>query len=333
MPLDDDTLSAMYRDMVLTRIFDGWMVRLQRMGKVAAYTSSEGQEAVAVGSAYALRETDWIFPTYRETGAYIARKVPLEILIARQLGSSLDPLKGHEVLLFGDRRYRIVTGPGPVAAHLCTSLGFALAAKFRREGTVVLAIFGDGATSKGDFNEGLNIAGVMSASVVFLCQNNQYAISVPISRQTASESIAVKAKAYGFEGVQVDGNDVRAVYSTTLRAVEKARSGGGPTLIEAVTYRLAPHSTADDPSKYRSGDEVERWRMRDPVARLRCELESRGLWDGDRDKRLYAEYEELVSRKIEEVKSPPLNPRAILGDVYATPTWNLLEELELLEQG
>ncbi|MEM4297312.1 MAG: thiamine pyrophosphate-dependent enzyme, partial [Nitrososphaerota archaeon] len=283
---------------------------------------------------YALRQSDWLFPTYRETGAYIARKVPLELLIARQLGTSLDPLKGHEVLLFGDRRYGIVTGPGPVAAHLCTSVGFALAAKYLGADTVVLAIFGDGATSKGDFGEGLNMAGVMRAPVVFLCQNNQYAISVPLSRQTASESIAVKARLYGFEGVQVDGNDVKACYSATLNAVEKARAGGGPTLIEAVTYRLAPHSTADDPSRYRSREEVEGWRMRDPIIRLKGWLESRGLWDEERDRQLHAEYEVLISRKIEEVEmTPPLHPRVMIEDVYAALPWYLLEELDLMEQG
>jgi len=329
--MDTSLLLQMYRDMVLARVFDIWMVRLQRMGRVAAYTSSEGQEAAVVGSAYALRPDDWIFPTYRETGAYIARRVPLELLIARQLASRSDPLKGHEVLLFGDRRYRIVTGPGPVAAHLCTSVGFALAAKKRGEDTVALVYFGDGATSKGDFNEGLNMAGVLDAPVIFFCQNNQYAISVPVNRQTASETIAVKAVAYGFEGVRVDGNDVIACFDATLRAVERARAGGGPTLIEAVTYRLAPHSTADDPSRYRSSDEVEMWRMRDPIIRLRCELERMGVWDNERERELYDECERLVSSKIEMVeKEPQLPPRVILEDIYYSIPWHLAEELDTL---
>jgi len=330
--LDEETLLRMYKDMVMTRVFDSWMVRLQRMGRVAAYTSSEGQEAIAVGATYALRNDDWIFPTYRETGAFIARKVPIEVLVARQLGSVLDPLKGHEVLLFGDKRYRIITGPGPVAAHLCTSVGFALASKYRGEDIVVLVFFGDGATSKGDFNEGLNMAGVTKAPVVFLCQNNQYAISVPLSRQTASETIAVKAVAYGFDGVRIDGNDVKACYQTTLRAVEKARNGEGPTLIEAVTYRLAPHSTADDPGRYRSGEEVERWKEKDPIKRLKEELVSKGLWDEERDRQLYSECSKLISSKIEEVdKAAPLPVEVIFEDVYANPPWHLLEELEELD--
>ncbi|GBC69730.1 2-oxoisovalerate dehydrogenase subunit alpha [archaeon HR01] len=330
--VEGEKLLTMYRDMVMARVFDSWMVKLQRMGRVAAYTSSEGQEAIAVGAAHALRPDDWIFPTYRETGAYIARRVPLEVLVARQLGSVLDPLKGHEVLLFGGRRFRIVTGPGPVAAHLCTSVGFALAAKYRGEDTVVLAFFGDGATSKGDFNEGLNMAGVTDAPVVFICQNNQYAISVPLSRQTASESIAVKAKAYGLDGVRIDGNDIQACYLTTLEAVEKARRGGGPTLIEAFTYRLAPHSTADDPSRYISREELEEWRKRDPLKRLKKELVSRGLWDEERDRQLYSDCDRLISSKIEEVeKAAPLPIQAILEDVYHTPPWHLKEELESLK--
>ncbi|MEM4416516.1 MAG: thiamine pyrophosphate-dependent enzyme [Nitrososphaerota archaeon] len=330
--IEGEKLLTMYRDMVMARVFDSWMVKLQRMGRIAAYTSSEGQEAIAVGATHALRPDDWIFPTYRETGAYIARRVPLEVLVARQLGSVLDPLKGHEVLLFGDRRFRIVTGPGPVAAHLCTSVGFALAAKHRGEDTVVLAFFGDGATSKGDFNEGLNMAGVTEAPTVFLCQNNQYAISVPLSRQTASESIAIKAKAFGFEGVRIDGNDIKACYLTTLEAVEKARRGGGPTLIEAFTYRLAPHSTADDPSRYISREELEEWRKHDPLKRLKKELVSRGLWDEERDRQLYSDCDRFISSKIEEVeKAAPLPIQAILEDVYHTPPWHLKEELKSLK--
>jgi len=321
----------MYECMVLARCFDNMMVRLQRLGRIAAYTSSEGQEAVAVGAAAALKETDWIFPTYRETGAYIMRGVPLEILIARQLTTVHDPLKGHEVLLFGDRRYRIVAGPGPVAAHLCTSTGFALASKYRGENTVVLAFFGDGATSKGDFHEGLNFAGVFKAPIVYVCQNNQYAISVPLERQTASESIAVKAEAYGIEGLRIDGNDVVAVYQTVRHAVEKARAGKGPTLIEAVTYRLGPHSTADDPARYRHQAEVDKWRQREPIGRCRVMLEQMGVWDEEHEKTLWKQCEQMVALKVEEAeKTPPVHPHTIFEDVYATPPWHLLEEAQEL---
>lgn len=323
----------MYECMVLARCFDNIMVKLQRIGRIAAYTSSEGQEAVAVGAAKALRETDWIFPTYRETGAYIVRGVPLDILIARQFATAYDPLKGHEVLLFGDKRYRIVTGPGPVAAHICTSTGFALASKYRSEDVVVLTFFGEGATSKGDFHEGVNFAALFKAPIVFVCQNNQYAISTPISRQTASESIAIKAEAYGIEGKRIDGNDVVEVYQTVKQAVEKARNGDGPTLIEAVTYRLAAHSTADDPSRYRNNEEVEVWRKHDPLKLCRQLLEKMGLWDEEREKALWKKCEQQIMSKVEDMaKHPPLHPQAIFDDVYATPPWHLLEEAEDLKQ-
>jgi TPP-dependent pyruvate/acetoin dehydrogenase alpha subunit len=331
--MEASPLLKMYECMVLARCFDNIMVKLQRIGRIAAYTSSEGQEAVGVGAAKALRETDWILPTYRETGAYIVRGVPLDILIARQFATAYDPLKGHEVLLFGDKRYRIVTGPGPVAAHICTSTGFALASKYRSEDVVVLTFFGEGATSKGDFHEGVNFAALFKAPIVFVCQNNQYAISTPISRQTASESIAIKAEAYGIEGKRIDGNDVVEVYQTVKQAVEKARNGDGPTLIEAVTYRLAAHSTADDPSRYRNNEEVEVWRKHDPLKLCRQLLEKMGLWDEEREKALWKKCEQQIMSKVEDMaKHPPLNPQAIFDDVYATPPWHLLEEAEDLKQ-
>jgi TPP-dependent pyruvate/acetoin dehydrogenase alpha subunit len=331
--MEASLLLKMYECMVLARCFDNIMVKLQRIGRIAAYTSSEGQEAVAVGAAKALRETDWIFPTYRETGAYIVRGVPLDILIARQFATAYDPLKGHEVLLFGDKRYRIVTGPGPVAAHICTSTGFALASKYRSEDVVVLTFFGEGATSKGDFHEGVNFAALFKAPIVFVCQNNQYAISTPISRQTASESIAIKAEAYGIEGKRIDGNDVVEVYQTVKQAVEKARNGGGPTLIEAVTYRLAAHSTADDPSRYRNNEEVEGWRRRDPLKLCRQLLEKMGLWNVERENAFWRRCEQEIMLKVEDVtKQPPIYPQAIFDDVYATPLWHLLEEAENLKQ-
>ncbi|MCS6770153.1 MAG: thiamine pyrophosphate-dependent enzyme [Candidatus Caldarchaeum sp.] len=327
----DDLLLRMYRDMVLARLFDSTMVTLQRTGKVAAYTSSEGQEAVSVAAAYAARQEDWIFPTYRETGAFIARGVPLEVLAARQLGKVGDPLKGHEVLLFGDRRYRIVTGPGPVGAHFPVAVGFGLAARKRGEDIVVLVFFGDGATSKGDFHEGLNFAGVFKAPAVFICQNNRYAISVPLSRQTASETVAVKAEAYGIEGCVVDGNDVVEVYNAVSKAAAKARSGEGPVLIEALTYRLAAHSTADDPTKYRPASEVEEMRKNDPILRCKNLLFSRNILNTEQDQKLRQQLAELVYRKIEETeKMPTLPPVAIFEDVYSTPLWNLEEEREEL---
>ncbi|MEM1963795.1 MAG: thiamine pyrophosphate-dependent enzyme [Candidatus Caldarchaeum sp.] len=326
--LSDELLLKMYREMVLARLFDSAMVKLQRAGKVAAYTSSEGQEAVSVAAVNAASPIDWIFPTYRETGAFIARGVPLETLIARQLGRVGDPLKGHEVLLFGDKRYRIVTGPGPVAAHIPVAVGFGYATKRRGEDSVMLVFFGDGATSKGDFHEGLNMAGVLRTPTIFICQNNQYAISVPRRQQTASETIAEKAEAYGFEGVIADGNNVEEMYTIVSKAVEKARDGGGPTLIEAITYRLAAHSTADDPTKYRTVQEVEMWRSRDPITLCRKLLFQRSLLNEEKDTMLWKSLGQMLEQKIEEVeKTPAIPTTAIFEDVYSTPPWHLIEEL------
>ncbi|MDW8063726.1 MAG: thiamine pyrophosphate-dependent enzyme, partial [Candidatus Caldarchaeum sp.] len=326
-------LLRIYRDMMLARLFDQTMVRLQRAGKIAAYTSSEGQEAISVAAAHAARPSDWIFPTYRETGAFVARGVPLEVLAARQLARVGDPLKGHEVLLFGDRRYRVVTGPGPVGAHVPVAVGFGLAAKRKGEDTVVLVFFGDGATSKGDLHEGFNFAGVFKAPAVFICQNNQYAISVPVSSQTASENIAVKAEAYGVAGRVVDGNDVSAVYGAVSEAIQKARLGEGPTLVEAVTYRLAAHSTADDQTKYRPMTEVERWRKNDPLIKCRNLLIRRNIWDSEKDQTLRQELAHLVYEKIEAAeKMPPLHPLTIFEDVYSANMWHLDEEKKELER-
>lgn len=325
--LSDELLLKMYREMVLARLFDSAMVKLQRAGKVAAYTSSEGQEAVSVAAVNAASPLDWIFPTYRETGAFIARGVPLETLIARQLGRVGDPLKGHEVLLFGDKRYRIVTGPGPVAAHIPVAVGFGYAARRKGEDCVMLVFFGDGATSKGDFHEGLNVAGVFKTPTVFICQNNQYAISVPRHQQTASETIAVKAEAYGFEGVTVNGNNIEEMYKIVSRAVEKARNGEGPTLIEAITYRLAAHSTADDPTKYRTVQEVEMWRSQDPITICRKLLIEKNLLSDEKDNQLWTSLRQMLEQKIEEVeKTPIIPPMSIFEDVYSTPPWHLREE-------
>ncbi len=327
--LDHSLLVSMYRDMVLSRVLDAWLMRLQRMGKIAIHAPSEGHEAAYVGTAYALDEEDWIFPLYREFPAYIARKVPLKEIINRQLANSMDPLKGHEFLIFGDVRHRIVPAPVPVSLHITPAVGFALAFKMTGRKNIVMNYFGDGTTSKGDFHEGLNFAGVFKAPIVFVCTNNQYAISVHISRQTASNTIAEKAVAYGFEGVRVDGNDVIACYLAAEKAVGKARMGGGPTLIEAFTYRIGPHTTADDPRRYRSIEEVNEWRAKDPIKRLKKFLVDSGIWSESEDSSLWNECEETVKKTIEECeKVPPLHYTAIFEDVYSSEPWHLTEERE-----
>ncbi|GBC68334.1 3-methyl-2-oxobutanoate dehydrogenase subunit alpha [archaeon HR01] len=327
--LSHDLLLSMYRDMVMARVLDKWLFNLQRMGKIGIHAPSEGQEASYVGTAYSLAENDWVFPLYRELPVYIARRVPIDDIINRHLSNSRDPLKGHDFAIYGDRRYRIVPAAIPVSVHIAPAVGFALAIKILGEKDVVMSFFGDGATSKGDFHESLNFAGVFKAPVVFVCVNNQYAISMPVYRQTAAKTLADKAVAYGFPGVRVDGNDVIACYLVGRNAVERAREGHGPTLIEAVTYRLGPHTTADDPRRYRPVEEEQGWRMRDPIKRLKKHLIRRGVWSEKEDEDLWVGCENTVKEAIERCeRNPPLPPSAIFDDVYASETWIQMEERE-----
>jgi pyruvate dehydrogenase E1 component alpha subunit len=217
----------------------------------------------------------------------------------------------------------------PVATQIPIAVGVALAAKAKGDAIAVMAFMGDGATSKGDFHEGLNFAGVFSAPVVFVCQNNQWAISVPLRRQTAAKTLAQKAIAYGFPGVQVDGNDVFAVYRAAREALERARAGLGPTLIECVTYRLGDHTTADDASRYRSRDEVERWKKKDPIERLRKYMEKGGLWDKARDDAMRSEAKEKVESAVREVESfPPPDPLDMFRFTYQDLPADLREQMD-----
>lgn len=322
-------LRKMYNDMVYARLLDRWIMRLQRMGKAALHAPCEGQEASQVGSAHALSPEDWVFPSYREHAVYIARGVPLIELMNRQMANSQDVLKGHEFAIYGNLKYRIVPSPIPVGTQIPPAVGFALASKFKKEKIAVMVYFGDGATSKGDFNEGINFAGVFKTPNVFFCQNNQWAISVPRFKQTAARSIADKASAFGIDGIQVDGNDVLAVYKVTREALGKARAYEGPTLIEALTYRIGPHTTADDPKRYRSEEEIEYWRKKDPIDRFRKYLKKKGLWDDEEDKKLWEKADEEIRNAIVEAeKVGELDPEVIFEDVYAEMPWHLKEEIE-----
>jgi pyruvate dehydrogenase E1 component alpha subunit len=257
--------------MVLARTLDRRMLALQRQGRIGTYAMLEGQEAVQVGSALALEPHDFVFPSYREHGVQVTRGLPMEVLLAYW--------KGLPNAAWDIEKYRTGIVTVPIASQVPHAVGYSYMTKLRGEDVVIVAYFGDGATSEGDFHAGLNFAGVWKTPTVFLCANNLYAISVPYEKQTASETIAQKAEAYGFEGLRVDGMDPIAVYLATRLAVSRARAGNGPTLIEALTYRYGAHATADDPSLYRSNDEVEEWRAKDPIDRLRRFLEHRGEWD------------------------------------------------------
>src|SRR5438874_5260941 len=286
--LSPGELRSLHRAMVLARRFDERMVRLQRQGRIGTFAPIKGQEASQLGSVITLRATDWMVPSFRETAAMIWRGWPIEkmlLLFAGYLEGS-QPDEGQN-----DLPITI-----PVATQLPHAVGLAYAAQYRGDDVVVMAYCGDGATSEGDFHEALNFAGVWSVPVVFLIQNNQWAISVPLKKQTHSRTIAQKALAYGVPGLQVDGNDVLAVYAASQEAVARAREGDGPTLIECVTYRLGVHTTADDPTKYRSAEEVAEWERKDPLTRFTAYLQKRNLLEEGLEDRVDAEIAEAVAR-------------------------------------
>ncbi len=299
--LSPELYQKMYRNMVLSRELDRRMLALQRQGRIGTYAMLEGQEAVQIGSALALRASDFVFPSYREHGMQIARGLPIEVLLAYWKGLPNTDWDMHKF------RTGIVTVP--IASQLAHAVGYSYATMLRGEETVTAVYFGDGATSEIDFHSGMNFAGVWNTPTVFICSNNLYAISVPYSKQTASETIAQKAEAYGFEGMRVDGMDPIAVYLATRMATRKARDDRGPTLIEALTYRYGPHATADDPSLYRSDEEVQEWREKDPIERLRRFLENRGEWDEQVGEKMAMEVTDSVNAAITAIEAEPMPER------------------------
>lgn len=324
--LSDEKLIELYRSMVLAREGDGRMLKLQRQGRIGTFPLCTGQEAASCGVTLAMEQQDWLVLAFREIGAMLMRGIPLEQVLALYAG--------YEEGNHNPGSPRTLPNSIPVGSQIPHATGLAFAARALGEvDTAVVAFFGDGATSEGDFHEGLNFAGVWRAPVVFVCQNNGWAISLPRSEQTASETIAQKAIAYGIEGIQVDGNDALAVYRATSEALDRARNGGGPTLIEAVTYRLLQHTTSDDPTKYRADDEVEAWWRRDPIPRLRTYLEKRGIWNDEREQELALEIKAEIDEAVERFESrSPLKPDAPFDDVLSTKH-DVIEEqrVEFLE--
>ena len=333
-PLAKELLLELFRGMVRVRLLDQRMLVLQRQGRIGFYGQSTGQEAAIIGSASALEPRDWVAPALREAGVAVWRGLPLARLIAQCMAKDCEVSRGRQMPCHHTfRAGNFVAMSSVIATQLLHATGIALAAKLRKEPIVCVGYLGDGATSEHDFHGALNFAGVWSAPVVFFCQNNQWAISVPVSRQTASKSIAAKAAAYGMPGVRVDGNDVLAVHVETRKAVERARKGGGPTLIEALTYRRMGHSSSDDPTRYRSADEVKRWERLDPIDRFRRFLTARGLLDRAREEAIEEEIGAAISAAIEEAQAcaePPVE--SLVLDVFAEPTAQLVAQRdELLE--
>ncbi len=317
-----------YRTMLLSRATDDRCISLQRQGRIGFYVPASGQEAAQVGSARALAKEDWVFPAYRELGVALTRGVPLPQLLDQFIGNSGDLCKGRQMPNhYGFREYRFVTASSSIGTQITQAVGAALAARYRKEPVVTLTYFGDGATSSNDFHAGLNFAGVFHAPTIFFCQNNQWAISLPREKQTRSATLAEKAQAYGFPGVVVDGTDVDAVYQAVALARRRALLGHGPTLIEAQVYRFGPHSTSDDPRRYRMDSEVAQWKENDPIKRLKERLVADGQLDEPRDGLMVEAARAEVNRAVEVAeKVAPVEPGSFLEDVFARPTAQLLEE-------
>lgn len=326
-------LKDLYRWMLLVRVLDQRMLTLQRQGRIGFYGTVTGEEGAVIGSAYALKPEDWIFPALRQGGAALLRGMPLSLYIAQCYGNSLDIQKGRQMPChYSYKPANFVAWSSNIGTQLPHAVGMAYAAKLKKDPVVALAYLGDGATSEGDFHAAMNFAGVWRVPVVFFCQNNQWAISVPLKEQTASASIALKAIAYGFEGVRVDGNDVLAVYAVTREAVEKARAGGGPTLIEAVTYRIGAHSSSDDPTRYRSNEEVEEWKRRDPLERFKKYLREKNIWTEEFEAQLQGALNEQISQAVQEAEAAPSPPvKTIFEDVYAQMPWHLRQQFDALK--
>jgi pyruvate dehydrogenase E1 component alpha subunit len=330
--LGTEDLLRLYRAMLFTRRVDERMTMLQRQGRIAFYVGSLGEEAAIVGSALALEKDDWLVPCYREAGAAFLRGYPLYDFLCQIYGNSDDQMKGRQMPChWASAELRLTSVSSPVGSQIPHAIGLALAARARGKSEVALVYFGDGATSQGDFHVACNFAGVYRTPVIFLCRNNQYAISVPLERQTASRDIAVKASAYGIDGVRVDGNDALAMYAATAAAARQARAGEGPTLIEALTYRQGAHSTSDDPRAYRSDTEVEEWRKRDPISRLKSFLLEREYWTEERDARLEEEIKDEIHATLERVEAlGPPDPESLFEDVLDAMPWHLREQRDSL---
>jgi len=309
----------LYRQMLRLRRVDERLAQLQRQGKIAFHGSALGQEAVPIATALALTPEDWLFPALREGGAMLARGFPLVDYLAQMFGSARDGQKGRQMPSHqAARRVRQVSWSSSIGTQLPHAVGMAWAAARAHDAAIALAFMGEGATSTPDFHAALNLAGVLRAPVVFVCQNNGYALSVPATRQTHAESFAIKARAYGLPGERLDGNDALAVFVRVRRAAALARGGDGPALLECVTYRRGAHSSSDDPSRYRSAAEEQDWATRDPLLRLRRHLELAGALTEPEENEFVRELdaEFAAALALAEADPPPARD-TLFDDVYA----------------
>jgi pyruvate dehydrogenase E1 component alpha subunit len=316
--LTDQKITEMYKYMLLARAVDAKMLSLQRQGRAATYAPLIGEEATQIGSAFAFRNQDVFVPNFRQHGVFLVRKFPLENFFIYW--------KGYEDGGKIPENFNGTAVAVPVATQLPHAAGIAFALKHTNKDAAVIAYVGDGGTSEGDFYEALNFAGVWKAPLVVIIENNQWAISVPRGRQTAAQTLAQKAIAAGIRGVQVDGNDVVAVYKAASEAIANARSG--PTLIECITYRMSMHTTADDPTKYRSDEEVQEWQKRDPIARVKAYLTKKGFWSEELEKQTMGEQLKMIDEAVEKAEEFKPDPRGMFENVYSFMPETLKEELD-----
>src|SRR5215207_4853424 len=323
--LTDQDLLELYRAMVLLRTYDERSVVYHRQGRIGTYAIFWGHEAMQAGSFHALDRGDWIFPSYRESAIGLLRGMPPETVLAWW--------RGHPAGWWDPREYGVASIAVPIATHVPHAAGLAWGKKLRGEPTCAIAYFGDGATSEGAFHEGANFAAVMRAPLVLFCNNNQWAISTPLSAQTAAETLADKAVGYGIPGVRVDGGDVLAVYEATREAVERARGGEGPTFIEAVSYRAAPHATADDPTAYIDLERVEEEKRNECVGRYGGYLRRLGVLTDKLAEEIRGEAQELMRRGIVEAEAEsPADTGLVFEHTFANPPRSFEEELRQLRR-
>lgn len=329
--LSGDELRKLFRTILLVRLLDERMLRLQRQGRLGFYLSSIGEEATHIGAACALRPGDWLYPAYREVGAALYRGYPLRTFINQLFGNAEDPVKGRQMPVHHSiRKLNFVSISSPVATQIPHAVGTAWAAKMQGKDDVAVAFFGEGGTSTPIFHTSCNIAAVFKTPSILICRNNGWAISVPRSVQTAALTFAQKAVAYGMPGVLVDGNDILAMIHVVGEAAARGRRGDGPTLIEARTYRRGAHSSSDDPSVYRDPGEPKEWERRDPLDRLRKYMLAKKEVDAKIEADMRAEIGEQIADALKYAESreakPPLH--TMFEDVYADMPWHLREQSE-----
>lgn len=335
LDLSKDDLLKLYTTMIRVRKMDEKLVLLQRQGRIGFYLACRGQEATAIGAAFAMEADDWFFAHYRDQGIPLLKGVSMEAMVHQCFGNASDNSKGRQMPVhytFKDINYFSVSSP--LGVQIIQAAGAAYAMKQQGTQNVVMTNFGDGTSSEGDFHSGMNFAAVTKSPCIFVLENNQWAISVPTSKQSASETFADKAVAYGMPGVRVDGNDVLAMYQVTKEAIDRARRGEGPTLIEAVSFRMSAHSTSDDPSRYVPEEEFKAWEKKDPVLRFEKYLKGLGHIDQEFMDKTAADAEKEVAEALKAAEGVQWHPEAdtLFDDVYAELPDHLLEQREQMRR-